>query len=162
MCDSSMISQDVRNSKVISERLDQIVLFYIIIFPISKILGIKRFQVICNLSVRQQSIHAGFRPLHSTEMTLLQVCSDLLLDEDWSGCSVLVLLDINTVLDTVDRTIIINRLERRAGVTDTALLWFRSYFFNISLYHWSSANVSQGVAGWAFNPVKRARSYHPY
>lgn len=111
---------------------------------ISKVPGIKRF-TICNLSVRQQSIHAGFRPLHSAEMTLLQVCRGLLLDEDWSGCSVLLLLDIITVLDTVDRTIIINRLERRAGVTDTAPQWFRAHFFNISLCHWSPANVPHGV-----------------
>lgn len=84
--------------------------------------------------------------MHSTETTLLQVCSDLLLDEDWSGCSILVLIDVNAVLDTVDCTVLINRLERRAGVTDTAPQWFRSYFFNISLYLWSALSLPLQMA----------------
>lgn len=122
---------DFPRCPVLFVRLDQIALLCIIILPISKILRIKRFtgnlQFIC-------------------QTTIYVVCSDLLLDEDWSGRSVVVLLDISAVLDTVDRTIIINRLERRAGVTDAALQWLRSYFFNISLYHWSPANVPHGVS----------------
>ena len=41
--------------------------------------------------------------------------------------SILVLLDLSAVFDTVDHAILLRRLETSFGITDAALSWFSSY-----------------------------------
>uniref|UniRef100_A0A8C6M8E0 Reverse transcriptase domain-containing protein n=1 Tax=Nothobranchius furzeri TaxID=105023 RepID=A0A8C6M8E0_NOTFU len=68
---------------------------------------------------------SGFKPFHSTESALLKVLDDILLASD--SDVVLVLLDLTSAFDTVDHSILINRLERSVGITGQALKWIRSY-----------------------------------
>ncbi len=70
---------------------------------------------------------SGFRKYHSTETALLKVFNDILLTCDSGNYAVLVLLDLTAAFDTVDHAVLINRLERCAGIAGSALEWFKSY-----------------------------------
>ena len=73
---------------------------------------------------RLQSAH---RPHHSTETTILEVLSDLLLATDAGDLSALVLLDLSAAFDTVDHNILLRRLEHTYQLGGVVLEWFRSY-----------------------------------
>ena len=70
---------------------------------------------------------SGFRPNHSTETALIRVINDIRLNTDSGKVSVLVLLDLSAAFDTVDHTILLNRLETWVGLDGMVLKWFRSY-----------------------------------
>ncbi len=53
--------------------------------------------------------------------------NDLLLSSDRGCISLLVLLDLNAVFDTIDHNILLNRLEYSVGISGSALAWFKSY-----------------------------------
>ncbi len=57
----------------------------------------------------------------------MKVTNDQLLAAD-SGClSILILLDLSAVFDTVDHSLLLSRLESVFGIKETALNWFKSY-----------------------------------
>lgn len=73
---------------------------------------------------------SGFRKHHSTETALLKVSNDILLTCDSGNYAVLLLLDLTAAFDTVDHAVLLDRLEYSAGITGSALQWFRSYLTN--------------------------------
>uniref|UniRef100_A0A8C6Q3D2 Reverse transcriptase domain-containing protein n=1 Tax=Nothobranchius furzeri TaxID=105023 RepID=A0A8C6Q3D2_NOTFU len=75
---------------------------------------------------------SGFRKQHSTETAHVRVFNDIFLALDSSFHVVLVLLDLSAAFDTIDHDILITRLHTWAGISGTALDWFRSYFCNRS------------------------------
>lgn len=69
----------------------------------------------------------GFKSHHSTKTALLRVFNNLILTVD-SGCSaILVLLDLTAAFDTVDRIILLSRLEHVVGLKGTVVSFFISY-----------------------------------
>lgn len=63
-------------------------------------------------------------------MALVRVTNDLLLTVDSGQNSLLLLLDLSAAFDTVDHTILLNRLQNHVGIQGSALTWFHSYLTN--------------------------------
>ncbi len=74
-----------------------------------------------------EDFQSGFRPSHSTETAVSIVTNDLLLSSDRGCVSLLVLLDLSAVFDTIDHNILLNRLENSVGISGSDLAWFKSY-----------------------------------
>ncbi len=74
-----------------------------------------------------EDFQSGFRPSRSTETALIRVTNDLLLSSDHGCISLLGLLDLSVVFDTIDHNILLNRLENSVDISGSALAWFKSY-----------------------------------
>jgi len=70
---------------------------------------------------------SSYRRGHSTETAVLCVHNDLVHAIDEQRITGLVMLDLSAAFDTDDHSILLSVLERRFGICDTTLSWFRSY-----------------------------------
>ena len=73
------------------------------------------------------SVQSAYRAAHSTETALLKVLNDILSSVDNGNAVILALLDQSTAFDTIDHSILLDRLSDRFGVSGLALAWFTSY-----------------------------------
>ena len=80
-----------------------------------------------NLMECLQSAH---RPEHSTETALLEVKTDIPQAIANQEIMCLVLLDLSVAFDTVDHTILLQRLEKEFSITGRVLSWIKSYLTN--------------------------------
>jgi len=70
---------------------------------------------------------SAYRAFRSTETVIAGLMSDILLALDAGDIAALALLDLSAAFDTVDHTILIQRLRTSFGLNDAVLSWFRSY-----------------------------------
>ena len=71
-------------------------------------------------------LQSAYKQTHSTETAIPKIQNYLLMAIDKYGGAVLILLDLSAVFDTIDHTILLQRLHE-FGIRDAALDWFRSY-----------------------------------
>ena len=69
----------------------------------------------------------GFRKYHSTETAVLKVISDIAMAADAGEVTLLGLLDMSAAFDTVDHSILVNRLETSFGFSGSVLSWLESF-----------------------------------
>ena len=72
-------------------------------------------------------LQSAYKGMHSIETALVKVQDDVLHAMDRNKGMLLVLLDLSAAFDTVDHDILLNRVERRLGISGSALAWLRSY-----------------------------------
>ena len=77
-----------------------------------------------------EPLRSACREGHSTETALLRVQNDLLMAMDKQKVSILVLLDLSAAFDTVNHSVLLERLSNRCGIKGEALKWFVSYLEN--------------------------------
>lgn len=77
-----------------------------------------------NLFAQSQS---AYRQYHSTETVLVRVFNDILIGLDNKEEAFLVLLDLTAAFDTINHTVLLNRLKTRYGIGGNVLKWFASY-----------------------------------
>ena len=74
-----------------------------------------------------EKLQSAYHTNCSTETALLKVKTDLLSAIDNKEVTCLILLDLSAAFNTVNHTILLNRLEYCFGVGGTALSWIGSY-----------------------------------
>ncbi len=72
-------------------------------------------------------MQSAYRKFHSVETALLRVQNDILRALDNHYSVLLILLDQSAAFDTVDHSLLLQRLSERFGVRGSALSWFKSY-----------------------------------
>ena len=70
---------------------------------------------------------SAYRRNHSTETAVLKVMSDVYAAADKGYVTLLALLDLSAAFDTVDHTILLERLACIFGISGKVLNWFTSY-----------------------------------
>lgn len=74
-----------------------------------------------------EQIQSAYKQCHSMETALLRVQNDILCALDRKQGALLVLLDFSAAFDTIDHTLLLDRLSARFGISGTAHQWIRSY-----------------------------------
>ena len=92
-----------------------------------------------------EELQSAYKKGHSTETALLKVYDNILQQMDNQQVVLLMLLDLSAAFDTVDHTILLNRLEKSFGITGKALAWIRSYLTNRSQYVSINGSKSHSV-----------------
>lgn len=90
-------------------------------------------------------LQSAYRPGHSTETALLKVVNDLLLSIDNRNVSLLTLLDLSAAFDTIDHSILLQRLQHDFGIGQSALQWFSTYLSGRSQSVIVEGNISDSI-----------------
>ena len=70
---------------------------------------------------------SAYKKLHSTETALIRIQNDILMAMDKGQVTALTLLDLSAAFDTIDHSILLERLQSWFGFSGLALGWFSSY-----------------------------------
>ena len=104
--------------------------------PVSNLTFILKIveRVVCNQLVaylEQNQLlpkhQSAYRKFHSTETAVLKLVSDILLAADGAEVTLLGLFDLSAAFDTVDHTILLERLRVSFGLGGSVLSWITSF-----------------------------------
>ena len=104
-------NQRVLNLSFLSKLLDRVIQHRLQAFPDSN-----------DLMPKTQS---AYRRFHSTETAVTKIYNDLLFAAYGGQMSGFCLLYLTAAFDTVDHTLLLDRLQRQFGLRDNVLDWFR-------------------------------------
>jgi hypothetical protein len=93
---------------------------------------------------------SAYRRNHSTETALLCTLDHVFHSAKDHKSTILVSLDLSAAFDTIDHSILLNRLRSTFGISGTALQWITSYLTNRSQYVKignSSSNLKASISG---------------
>ena len=79
-----------------------------------------------------EPFQSAYKASHSTETALLKIQEELLTSLDSGKVVYLTMLDLSSAFDTVDHTLLLQRLSSRFGLSGIVLKWFESYLCNCS------------------------------
>ena len=92
------------------------------------------------------SAQSGYRPHHSCETLLVTMNDDIIKEMQDDNIVIVVLLDLSAAFDTIDHTILLQKLLDDYNVTDEANKWFKSYLdgrsFSVNVNNVSSTFLS--------------------
>ena len=72
------------------------------------------------------AFQSAYRKHHSTESALLSIHNDILVNMAKRSVTALTLMDLSAAFDTIDHTILLDRLNVYYGISELALGWFKS------------------------------------
>ena len=84
-------------------------------------------QLIEHTSDMTELYQSAYKSNHSTETALIAVCDDIKRGFDNRKGTALVMIDLSAAFDTINHSILLQRLRNRCGITHSALKWCQSY-----------------------------------
>ena len=100
---------------------------------ISKVLvQIVYFQFLNDITGKKliDKFQSAYKPGHSTEKALIGVVNDILNAIDNGNLSLMSLLDLSVAFDSIDHSILLERLNTSFGIDELSLKWVKSYLSN--------------------------------
>ena len=70
---------------------------------------------------------SAYKSNHSTETAFIAVCDDIKRGFDNRKGTALVMIDLSAAFDSINHSILLQRLENKYGITHSALKWCQSY-----------------------------------
>ena len=97
---------------------------------LSKVIEKQAIKSITNYMTQEnlgEPLQSAYRALHSTESALLKIKDDIMQNVSHRKGVLLVLLDLSAAFDTVNHSILLDRLTHDIGAKGAAQKWFKSY-----------------------------------
>ena len=69
----------------------------------------------------------AYKKYHSTESALFNIHNDILLNMVKGSVTALTLLDLSAAFNTIDNTILLDRINVYYGISELTFGWFKSY-----------------------------------
>ena len=88
---------------------------------------LSQFNDHCLTSDLMPHFQSAYRPNHSCETALIKLMNDILWNMEEQCVTALVAIDLSAAFDTVDHNVLIKVLNKKFGLSNTALMWFESY-----------------------------------